>query len=87
MPRHDPSKTPPEKRRARKGSTVDRLPNGSHTVESFSAQEAIQARRRVGEVQAIRLALVVASSLPDDHPAWKEALEGNSGDAPSKEGP
>jgi hypothetical protein len=73
----DAKETPPERRRAVKGSAGAGRMSGNHTAASLSALEALAARKRVNESRAQRLALIVANLLPDGHPLWKkaEALE------------
>jgi hypothetical protein len=65
MPRHDPSKTPPERRRATKGARVGRS-TIHHTSESKSDLLALQARWRCGESEAARKAFRFAVEQGDD---------------------
>ena len=72
----EPKGTPPERRRAVKGSGAGRM-SGTHTAASLSAMQSLAAKRRVNDSRAQRLALIVADMLENDDPLWKkaEALE------------
>lgn len=65
MPRHNPENTPPEKRRAAKGTAVARM-SGRHTAESLSALEALKARWCCNEAEAMRRALEYAARHASD---------------------
>lgn len=61
MPRkHDRSTTPPERRRAAKGTTIARFPSGRHTLESFQHFAALQAQLGVNDAETLRQALARA---------------------------
>lgn len=59
MPRHKRDATPPEKRRAEKGSTVGRF-KGDHTPESKADFDALQAYYRLSIAGTFRKALELA---------------------------
>lgn len=65
MPRHDKSKTPPEKQRIPKGEAVGRLPNGVHTAQSLSDFEALLARWGLSDTATIHKALRLAVERGD----------------------
>jgi hypothetical protein len=56
MPRHDTESTPPELRRAPKGSRVGRQ-SLHHTAESLSDMAALAAAWGCSDVEAVRRAL------------------------------
>ena len=60
MPRHNPENTPPEKRRAEKGSVALKQ-LVLHTVQSAAALEALTKRWKCSEVEAVRRALSEAA--------------------------
>lgn len=57
MPRHDKGLTPPEKRRAARGSVVGSRTDVKHTAQSRADLETLQARWERGQVETIREAL------------------------------
>jgi hypothetical protein len=66
MARHDPSKTPPEKRRAQKGTALHEG-RFRHTAESLAALEVVKGKRRLSDAAATRYALEFAAThAPDD---------------------
>ncbi|SDD64245.1 hypothetical protein SAMN04488504_10289 [Myxococcus virescens] len=56
LPRHDPTETPPEKRRAEKGSVVLKQ-LVRHTLQSAADLEALAKRWKCNEADAVRRAL------------------------------
>lgn len=56
----DKSRTPLERRRAPKGSTLGLFPTGRHTLESFQHFAALQAQLGVNAAETIRQALARA---------------------------
>ncbi|AKQ67212.1 hypothetical protein A176_004124 [Myxococcus hansupus] len=60
MPRYDPEKTPPEKRRAEKGSVVLKQ-LVRHTLQSATDLEALAKRWQCNESDAVRRALRAAA--------------------------
>lgn len=60
MPRHNRENTPPEKRRAPKGSLVGRA-SVSHTAESLGHLEALKAAWCMSESEVLREALRLAA--------------------------
>ncbi|GHG77559.1 hypothetical protein GCM10012319_27640 [Comamonas sp. KCTC 72670] len=56
MPRYDPTATPPEKRRAEKGSVVSKQ-LVRHTLQSAADLESLAKRWQCNESDAVRRAL------------------------------